>query len=202
MNNDLRSIWMEVEGHLTQISENELREVLLLKSKIIINRFRWMLGLGTAICAGVLIFLVVASFSLQNDVLYVINNSVLAILLIIALVYNIRVFYDLESVSGESSSVFHLLKEKIRKIEKAMQQKKQLLLLPVYILLLLLAVNVYYSGGSFIGAFRDEENLWGLSFGFLSGLIVAVYFERKINWNQANDLKALKAYIHELEAFD
>lgn len=74
--------------------------------------------------------------------------------------------------------------------------------MPVFILLLLLAIHVYFSNGSFIGAFQNEENLWGLAFGFLSGLIVAVYFERKINRKQENDLKALGTYLLELETYD
>lgn len=123
MNNNVRNIWIEVEGTLTQRSENELREILLQESRQIVNRFRWIVGLGIAICAGVLFFLILASFSLQSDLLYLINNSLLAVLLIVVLVINIRFFYGLEPVTAGSNSFSNLLKERNRKIKNAMQQK-------------------------------------------------------------------------------
>lgn len=199
MKEDLRSIWIEIEGQITPRPESELREILLYKSRQIVKRFRWVVGIGTAICSAVLVFLVIASFSLRQDVLYLINNSLLVILLVAALIQNIRFFKDLNRKTKGRGNVCDILKEKALKIDKVIQQEKQILLLPVISLLLLISINVYFSSGSFIRAFQDEENVWGLVFGFLAGFLVALYFTFKINRQHKKDLKVLRNYLHELE---
>lgn len=200
MENDLRNIWTEVEGELIPKSESELNDILLQKSTEVMSRFKWLSGIGISICIGVLTFLVISSVSLRNDVLYLINNALLAFFLVDALVYNIRFIRDLDYTTGGSSNVYTILNEKARKIERALKQKNQILLLPVISLLLLISIHVYFSSGSFIVMFQDEESMWGLSFGFLSGLIVSIYFERKINRKQQKDLKRLRKYLLEMKS--
>lgn len=198
--NELKNIWIEIEGTLTPKTKNELKEILLFKTKRILSKFRWFLMTSILLCIGVITFLIIASLEIKNDILYLLNNTVLAVIIITLLVYYIKSYKKLYFNVSENYNVYVSLNNKVQFLSKELKNKFEIILIPFLGILLILSVNVFYTSRSFIGTFQDEENLWGLIFGFLIGMLIALYFARKISKYQKKELRILQNYLKELES--
>ncbi len=198
--NELKNIWIEIDDILTPKTKNELKEILLSKTKRILSKFRWFLMTSILLCIGVITFLIIASLEIKNDILYLLNNAVLAIIIITLLLYYIKSYKKLHFNVRENYNVYVSLNNKVQFLSKELKNKLEITFIPFLGILLILSINVFYTSKSFIGTFQDEENLWGLIFGFLIGMLIAFYFAGKISKYQKKELRILQNYLNELES--
>lgn len=198
--NELKNIWIEMEGILTPKTKNELKEILLSKTKKILSKFRWFLMTSILLCIGVITFLIIASLKLKSDILYLLNNTVVALIIIALLVYYIKSYKKLYFNVSEDYNVYRSLNNKVQFLSKELKTKFEIILIPVLGILLILSVNVFYTSRNLLGTFQDKENLWGLIFGFSIGMLIAFYFARKISKYQKKELRILQNYLKELES--
>jgi len=73
---ELKNIWVDIQGVLIPKTRNELKEILIKKSRHVIGKFLKLLVLDVAISVGLLIFLVIASINRGDDVLYLLHNGI------------------------------------------------------------------------------------------------------------------------------
>jgi uncharacterized membrane protein YdcZ (DUF606 family) len=99
----------------------------------------------------------------------------------------------------EKFTVYESLNDQIQMISESGNLEK----IPGFIIgiLLFVSIYVYFSAKSYIEALKDEENLWGLLFGLIIGIIVTLYIVWKMNKYQKREISKLKYYRDQLLSF-
>jgi hypothetical protein len=196
--NELKEIWIELDGVLTKSSQAELKDVLITKTRKSLNKFRLFYLADITICFSVIIFLLLTAFQRQGDVLYLINNGTLFIFMLYAMIFCLFYIKNLQKTIPGIDNLYELLESQVQLLSKSQNIKYDFILIPFISTLLMLSINVNFSSGTYIQAFQKEENLWGLVFGFITGTIVGFYSYFKLNNFYKEELTILKNYQNEL----
>ncbi len=193
-NSELQKIWKTVDNEINFKSEEELNILLTSKAKQTINKFLLILSISIFISAGVIVFLIVTALNRQNDLLYIINNSVLGIITLSSFFISIFSYFKLQN-RKYNQPLNSWLNERISILSKWVKggyNKLYLVVIPIIYILSVLSVHVYFEHKLFTEVLKTESSVVGLIVGSVVGLSVSYYVARKIRNYQFQNLEFLK----------
>lgn len=193
-NSELQKIWKTIDNEINPKSKDELS--LLLKSKVkqTLNKFIVILSTSILTSVGLIIFLLITAMRRQDDLIYLINNAVLGLLVIVSLISGVLSWYKIRN-NKFSLSLKDWLNERISLLSKWLTgrfSKLYLFIIPILYVLTVLSIHVYFENKSFIEVLNTEESIIGLIVAAPIGLFVSFFTVRKIRRYQIQNLNFLK----------
>jgi len=197
-NNELQLIWRTVNSDIKQKSKAELNLLLASKAKQVFTEFLIMNIIAIPVCIGLIVWLIISTANRIDDRLYVANNILLGSIVLFALFYLIRWWYQFKR-SKMDKPVKEWLGIEINYLSKWLigkYKKIDFFLIPILYILSVLSIHVYYSGLYFVEVFRSDkfinEDMWGLII-FTPILFAGLYYSLiKIRKHQMKKLQFLK----------
>ncbi len=193
-NLELQKIWKTIDNEINPKSKDELSLLLKSKAKQTLNKFIIILSTSILTSVGLIIFLLITAIKRQDDLLYLINNAVLGLLVIVSLISGILSWYKIRN-NKFSLSLKDWLNERISLLSKWLTgkfSKLYLFVIPILYVLTVLSIHVYFENKSFIEVLNTEESVIGLIVGAPIGLFVSFFAVRKIRRYQLQNLNFLK----------
>ncbi len=193
-NLELQKIWKSIDNEINPKSKDELNLLLKSKAKQSLNKFIVILSTSILTSVGLIIFLLITALKRQDDLLYVINNSLLGLLVIVSLISGVLSWYKIQN-NKFSLPLKDWLSERISLLSKWLTGKFSKLyyfIIPILYALTVLSIHVYYENKSFIEVLNTEESIIGLIIAAPIGLFVSFFAVRKIRRYQLNNLNFLK----------
>jgi len=190
----LQKIWKTIDNEINPKSKDELSMLLKSKAKQILNKFIVILSTSILISVGLIIFLLITSMRRQNDLIYLINNAVLGLLVIVSLISGVLSWYKIRN-NKFSLSLKDWLNERINLLSTWLTgslSKLYLFVIPVLYVLTVLSIHVYFENKSFIEVLNTEESVIGLIVAAPIGIFVSFFAVRKIRRYQLQNLNFLK----------
>jgi len=198
--NDLKNTWKTMEAGIEPKTKEELNQSLTAITRKTMNKFVWLVSVDVIACVGFLAFLIITALNRQGDSLYLINNSILAVITLVSGIASIIVWDKLNNnKSGMPLKAW--LEQQIKLLSGWLYgkySKAYMVLLPILLVLINLSIHVYYENKLLVEVMKDEESLFGLAFGSLIGMVVAFYFVAKIRKYQVTNLEYLKTLYGQL----
>lgn len=193
-NSELQKIWKTIDNEINPKSKDELS--LLLKSKVkqTLNKFIVILSTSILTSVGLIIFLLITAMRRQDDLIYLINNAVLGLLVIVSLISGALSWYKIRN-NKFSLSLKDWLNERISLLSKWLTgrfSKLYLFIIPILYVLTVLSIHVYFENKSFIEVLNTEESIIGLIVAAPIGLFASFFTVRKIRRYQIQNLNFLK----------
>ncbi|MEI7829839.1 MAG: hypothetical protein WCI31_08725 [Prolixibacteraceae bacterium] len=193
--NKIENIWKNVDSKISPKSKGELNDLLAIKTKKTINKFFYILGVDTVVCIGLLVFLVITAFNRLNDMLYMVNNAILFVVTLFALVTSLLSWRKLQN-NRYNLSLKDWLEEQIKLLSNWLLGKYSqlyvIVLLPFLLVMVNLSIHVYYEYKPFLEVIKNEESIYGQILAFVIGLAVSYYSISKIRRYQLKNLEFLK----------
>ncbi len=193
-NNELQKIWKSIDTEVSQVSVEELNLLLKSKTRQTINKYLAIELTSIVVSIGLTVFLVITSLNRKSDLIYLVNNGILGVITLTALISGLWTWRKLQL--GQLNLPLKIwLEERINLLSswfKGPQSKLYLFLLPVIYILLILSIHVYYENKPFIEVVRNDESVMGLLVGTPIGLFVAFFSVRVIRKVQLKNLEFLK----------
>ncbi len=193
-NSELQKIWKTIDNEINQKSKEELNLLLKSKAKQTLNKYIVIIITSILTSIGLIVFLLITSINRQDDLLYLINNSTLGLLTIIALTSGFLSWYKIQN-NKFNLPLKDWLNERINLLSRGLTgklSKLYILLVPIFYILTVLSINVYFGNKLFIEVLNSEESVIGLIIGAPIGLFVSYFTVRKIRKYQLQNLKFLK----------
>ncbi len=193
-NIELQKIWKTIDKEINPKSKDELSILLKSKAKQTLNKFIVILSTSILTSVGLNIFLLITSLKRQDDLIYLINNAILGLLVIVSLFSGILSWYKIQN-NKFSLPLKDWLSERINLLSKWLTgkfSKLYFLVIPILYVLTVLSIHVYYENKAFIEVLNTEESIIGLIIAAPIGLFVSFYAVRKIRRHQLNNLNFLK----------
>ena len=190
----MQKIWKTIDNEINPKSKDELSMLLKSKAKQILNKFIVILSTSILISVGLIIFLLITSMRRQNDLIYLINNAVLGLLVIVSLISGVLSWYKIRN-NKFSLSLKDWLNERINLLSTWLTgslSKLYLFVIPVLYVLTVLSIHVYFENKSFIEVLNTEESVIGLIVAAPIGIFVSFFAVRKIRRYQLQNLNFLK----------
>lgn len=200
-NNDLQNLWKKVDQKIHPKSTDELNQLLHVKSRQTVNKFLMIITLDIIVCCGMLIYLMITSLNRSEDALYLINNVLLGLIIILVLFSGIYYWHKLRS-DRFNYSLNKWLEVRIKILSDILTGKMSrlnMLAIPILYLLTIFSIHVYFENQLFVEVLRNEESIIGLMVGSVIGLSVGYYVVRKIRLYQLEKLEFLKELYAKLE---
>jgi len=198
--NDLKNTWKTMEAGIEPKTKEELNQSLTAITRKTMNKFVWLVSADVIACMGFLAFLIITAFNRQNDSLYLINNSILAVITLVSGIASVMIWDKLNNnKSGIPLKTW--LEQRIQLLSGWLYgkySKAYMVLLPILLVLINLSIHVYYENKLMVEVMKDEESLFGLAFGSLIGMAVAFYLVAKIRKYQVTNLEYLKKLYGQL----
>lgn len=185
-------IWKKFDVEPKPVEELDL--LLTSKVRTTMNKFLMIRIISVLVSMGLLVFLTVTTIKRLNDVMYVINNSILGLITGTALVLGLLSFKKLQNYKYDTSLKVWL-ENRIELFSRQLYGKLRflyLLLVPVLFILINLSIHVYYEDKAMTEVLRNEESVTGLIVGTIIGLGVAFYGAIRIRKFQSVNLEFLK----------
>lgn len=185
-------IWKKFDVEPKPVEELDL--LLTSKVRTTMNKFLMIRIISVLVSTGLLVFLTVTTIKRLNDVMYVINNSILGLITGTALVLGLLSFKKLQNYKYDTSLKVWL-ESRIELFSRQLYGKLRflyLLLVPVLFILINLSIHVYYEDKAMTEVLRNEESVTGLIVGTIIGLGVAFYGAIRIRKFQSVNLEFLK----------
>lgn len=198
-NNDLQHTWKSMENQLNLRSKEEINNLLNIKIRKTINKFLYVLGFSIIVCIGLILFLTITALNRKEDLLYQLNNLILGVITVIALVSSLYSWYRMQN-SRYNQTLKKWLEEQISPISKELTGRFRnlyVLLIPLLYCMTVISIHVYYEEKPLLEVLRTEESIYGLLVGAPIGLFVAFFGARKIRKFQLKNLEHLKE-LHNL----
>lgn len=193
-NSELQSIWRSFDTDLPRKSKEELNLLLSSKSRQTINKLVAIIGVSILVCVGLLIYLILTTLNRPNDLIYLVNNTLLGVVTIVSLVSGLWSWYKLQNNSYHQP-LENWLKARIELLSQWLTgrfSKLYLFLIPLLYILVVLSIHVYFEYKPFMEVLRTEESVIGLIVAAPIGLFVSYYSVRKIRKYQLQQLNFLK----------
>jgi len=193
-NLELQKIWKTIDNEINPKSKDELSLLLKSKAKQTLNKFIIILSTSILTSVGLITFLLITAIKRQSDLLYLINNAVLGLLVIVSLISGILSWYKIRN-NKFSLSLKDWLNERISLLSRWLTgkfSKLYLFVIPILYVLTVLSIHVYFENKSFIEVLNTEESFIGLIVGAPIGLFVSFFAVRKIRRYQLKNLNFLK----------
>jgi hypothetical protein len=192
--NELQKIWKSADSEINEKSKDELNLLLTSKAKQTLNKYIVIIITSILTSIGLIVFLLITSINRQDDLLYLINNSILGLITIISLISGLLSWYKIQN-NKFSLPLKEWLNERINLLSRGLTgkfSKLYILLLPILYILTVLSINVYFGNKLFIEVLNSEESVIGLIIGAPIGLFVSYFAVRKIRKYQLQNLQFLK----------
>lgn len=193
-NIELQNIWKTIDNEINPKSKDELSLLLKSKAKQTLNKFIVILSTSILTSVGLIIFLLITALKRQDDLIYLINNAVLGLLVIVSLISGVLSWYKIQN-NKFSLPLKDWLSERISLLSKWLTGKFSKLyffVIPILYVLTVLSIHVYYENKSFIEVLNTEESIIGLIVAAPIGLFVSFFTVRKIRRYQIQNLNFLK----------
>ena len=194
---DLQNIWKKIDSSIENKSKDDLNQLLNSKVKKTINNYSYHFVISALISFGFISFLIITMINRWDDIFYRINNIILSLYTLLALISSIWSIYNLKN-NRSSLPLKEWLKYKIEILSKWIFNKTVYYLLPLILVLTILSIHVYYEYKPFTEVIKNEDSIYGLSFGLIVGLIVSFVVVIKIRQNQHNNLEYLKSLYKQI----
>lgn len=191
-NNELQKIWKEIDKEINPKSKEELTLLLASKSKQTIGKLLKIVITSVVVSTGMTVWLIVSSLNRSNDLFYLINNFLLGLITLTALISGILSLYKLQSYKFNQPLKVWIEEQILSKYRKKRTKNLYLFLLPVIYVLITISFHVYIESKTFIEVLKTDESLISLLIGFPIGLFVSFYAAVKIRKYQINNLEFLK----------
>ncbi len=193
-NLELQKIWKTIDNEINPKSKDELNLLLKSKAKQTLNKFIVILSTSILTSVGLIIFLVMTTLKRQDDLIYIINNALLGLLVIVSLISGVLSWYKIQ-YNKFSLPLKDWLSARISLLSKWLTGKFSRLyffVIPILYVLTVLSIHVYFENKSFIEVLNNEESVIGLIVGAPIGLFVSFFAVRKIRRYQLQNLNFLK----------
>lgn len=191
-NRELQMIWKKFDVEPKPIEELDL--LLTSKVRTTMNKFLVIRIISVLVSTGLLVFLTFTTIRRLNDVMYVINNSILGLITGTALTLGLLSFKKLQNYKYDTSLKVWL-ENRIQLLSRQLYGKLRFLyffLIPVLFILIDLSIHVYYEDKAMTEVLQNEDSVTGLVVGTIIGLGVAFYSAVRIRRFQAANLEFLK----------
>lgn len=192
--NDLKNLWKSLDSEISLKSISELNQSLTIKTQKAINKYLFILSTDIIVCVGLIIFLVITAVSRQEDIIYLLNNSLLFVITAVSLVVSLLSLNKLQN-NKYNLPLKEWLEQRIKMLSgwlSGKYSKLYLVLIPILLVLINLSIHVYYEYKPLVEVLKNPESIFGLVFGFIIGLSVAYYAVSKIRKYQIKNLELLK----------
>jgi hypothetical protein len=192
--NELQNIWKNIDSEINLKTIDELNQSLTIKTKQTINKFLFIFSIDIIVCVGVIVFLILTALNRQDDIIYLINNSILCLITVISLIISLLSWKKLQN-NKFNLSLKDWVEQRIKLLSRWLlgkYSKLYIVLIPVLIIMINLSIHVYYEYKPFIEVMKNEESIIGLIVGFPIGLIVSYFVINKIRKYQLKNLEFLK----------
>ncbi len=204
-NNELQKIWKSADFEINKKSKDELNLLLTSKAKQTLKELIILDIIAIPICVGVVVWLIISSINRIDDKLYLANNILLGIFILIALIYCIW-FWAKFQRNKFNLSIKSWLAERINLQSIWLTgrfRKLEFYLFPLIYILTNLSIHVYYTNLYFNDVFVSEkfleEDMWGmiiftiilLAGGFYGLIKIREYHMKKLEF-----LKDLYGRLH------
>lgn len=193
-NLELQKIWKTIDNEINPKSKDELNLLLKSKAKQTLNKFIVILSTSILTSVGLIIFLLITALKRQDDLIYLINNAVLGLLVIVSLISGVLSWYKIQN-NKFSLPLKDWLSERISLLSKWLTgkfSKLYLFVIPILYVSTVLSIHVYFENKSFIDVLNTEESFIGLIVAAPIGLFVSFFAVRKIRRYQLQNLNFLK----------
>ncbi|WP_291860848.1 hypothetical protein [Marinilabilia sp.] len=193
-NIELQKIWKSIDNEINPKSKDELSLLLKSKAKQTLNKFIVILSTSILTSIGLIFFLLITSLKRQDDLIYLINNAILGLLVIVSLISGILSWYKIQN-NKFSLPLKDWLSERISLLSKWLTgkfSKLYFIVIPLFYVLTVLSIHVYYENKLFIEVINTEESIIGLIIAAPIGLFVSFFAVRKIRRYQLSNLNFLK----------
>lgn len=199
-NCELQKIWKGLESQLVRVPDQELTLLLVSKARQIMKTYLFIEISSVFVSLGLIVYLLLTAILRWHDPIYVVNNVVLGLITIFALISGMNAVKKLK-IKSLDQPLSALLEERVILLSKWLTgkfSKLYLYILPPISLLLILSIHVFFESQSFKEVLNDQESCYGLIMGFLAELVVAYAFVLKIRKKQLIDLDFLKDMYNRL----
>jgi len=200
-NNEIHNIWNSFQSEKQMRSKEELNQLLTAKSKKAINSFLVIISISVAVCIGLITFLVVTILNRPHDLLYKVNNLILCLIAVVALVSSLMSYKELQN-NKYNQPLKDWLQTRINLLSKELTGKYSkiyLFYIPILYILTILSIHVYYENKPVLDVLKSGESVYGLIFGSITGLFVSYYSAIKIRKYERGKLDYLKELYRQLE---
>ena len=192
--NDVQNIWKNIDSEINLKTTDELHQLLTAKTRKTINKFLMIISIDVLVCVGLIAFLLTTMLNRQGDTIYQVNNSILCIFTLFALIVSVLSWNKLQN-NKYNLSLKDWLEQRIKLLIKWLlgrYSKLYILLIPVLLVMINLSIHVYYERKPFIEVMQNEESIFGLTIGFIIGLFVSFIAVQKIRRYQLKNLEFLE----------
>lgn len=193
-NTELQRIWKNIDSEIELKTSGELNQLLNNKIRKTINKFFVILSIDIIVSAGLIVFLVVTALNRQDDIFYLINNSILCLITCSALIISLLSLNKLNR-NQCNLSLKDWLEQRIKMLSGWLlgkYSKLYLVLIPLLLVMINISIHVYYEYKPFVEVMKSEESIIGLIVGFLVGLFVSFFAIKNIRKYQIKNLEFLK----------
>ena len=193
-NTELQRIWKNIDSEIELKTSGELNQLLNNIIRKTINKFFVILSIDIIVSAGLIVFLVVTALNRQDDIFYLINNTILFLITCSALIISLLSLNKLNR-NQRNLSLKDWLEQRIKMLSGWLlgkYSKLYLVLIPLLLVMINISIHVYYEYKPFVEVMKSEESIIGLIVGFLVGLFVSYYAINKIRKYQIKNLEFLK----------
>jgi hypothetical protein len=192
-NNELQNAWKNIDAKINRKTTDELDHYLTYKCRKTMNKFIFILSIDIVTAIGLIAFLIFTSFNHQGDLIYQINNLILGLVTLSALVIS---FLSLKKLQGNRFNLplKELLEQRIKLLSAWLlgkYSKLYIVLIPVLVAMIMVSIHVYYEYKTFLEVMRNAESIYGMVAGFTIGLFVSFFAVRKIRKYQLKNLEFL-----------
>ncbi|PKP07292.1 MAG: hypothetical protein CVU10_07045 [Bacteroidetes bacterium HGW-Bacteroidetes-5] len=193
-NNELQKIWKNIDSEIDLKTTGQLNQLLDNKIRKTINKFFFILSIDIIVSFGLIVFLIVTALNRQDDIFYLINNSILILITFSALIISL---FSLNKLNRNQCnlSLKDWLEQRINLLSKWLlgkYSKLYIVIIPILLVMINISIHVYYEYKPFVEVMKSEESIIGLIVGFLVGLFVSYYAINKIRKYQIKNLEFLR----------
>jgi Co/Zn/Cd efflux system component len=198
-NKDLHEMWKNIDSGISNKSKPELNNILNTKVKSTINELLLVIFSSSVITVLFLAFLVIAAIHRSTDKFYVINNSLMILIALIALIQKIFSFRTLNN-NKANLPLKEWLKYRIELLSGMIYNNTAYYILPLGFILAMLSVRVYFSSQTLVEMVSSVDSIVGLIIGGFIGLSVAILSVRKIKRKQSGNLDYLRELYNQMSS--
>jgi hypothetical protein len=192
--NELQNIWKNIDSEISLKTTEELNQLLTIKTRKTINKFLFIFSIDVIVCVGLIVFLIMTALNRQSDILYLLNNTILCIITLTALIISLLSINKLQS-NKYNLSLKNWLEQRIKLLSRWLlgkYSKLYIVLIPLLLVMINISIHVYFEYGPFLEVMKNGESIYGLVIGFLIGLFVSYFAIGKIRKYQIRNLEFLK----------
>jgi hypothetical protein len=199
--NELQNIWKNIDSELSLKTTEELNQLLTIKTRKTINKFLFIFSIDVIVCVGLIVFLILTALNRQSDIIYLVNNTILCLITLTALIISLLSINKLQN-NKYNLSLKDWLEQRIKLLSRWLlgkYSKLYIVLIPLLLVMINLSIHVYFEYKPFHEVMRNGESIYGLAIGILIGLFVCFFAISKIRKYQIRNLEFLKGLFSHLD---